>query len=119
MAYIYRPPKKKKNHKLTERRAERQLVYQSQKWQRLRAAYLAEHPTCEQCLAEGRVTPAMDVHHVRSFMSTNDPFERAALAFDYNNLRALCRACHTKEHSCAVYNECYIDKVHEDSQTEI
>ena len=98
MAYIYKPSKKAKKYKNESTRKERQLIYQSQKWQRLRAAYIAEHPLCEECLKQGKTTAAVDVHHVRSFMSTNDEFERAALAFDYSNLRALCRECHTREH---------------------
>ena len=98
MAYIYKPQKKAKKYKNENTRKERQLIYQTQKWQRLRAAYIAEHPLCEECLKQDKTTAAVDVHHVRSFMSTNDEFERAALAFDYSNLRALCRECHTREH---------------------
>ena len=58
-------------------------------WLRLRAAYLAEHPLCERCEAEGRAEPSVEVHHVRAFLGREDP-----LRLDGDNLQALCRPCH-------------------------
>ena len=36
-------------------------------------------------------TPAEDVHHIVSFMTTNDPLQRKSLAYDYDNLMSLCK----------------------------
>jgi 5-methylcytosine-specific restriction protein A len=33
------------------------------RWRRYRRSYLAAHPLCVRCLAEGRVEPATVVHH--------------------------------------------------------
>lgn len=51
-------------------------------WQRVRAAYLAEHPACARCGA-----PATDVHHVVPL--------RAGGTHDEANLQSLCRPCHS------------------------
>ena len=58
-------------------------------WQACRAAYLAEHPLCEECERQGRVTLAEEVHHVEGFVGLDD--ERR---LDGNNLEALCKRCH-------------------------
>lgn len=34
------------------------------RWCKIRAAYIAAHPLCEDCLAAGRITPVQEVHHV-------------------------------------------------------
>lgn len=99
MPTIYKPKKQQRKYSVDLTRKERQKVYQSVQWQRLRAAYLAEHPLCEDCRQRGKVTAADDVHHVRSFMTATDPGERMRLALDYGNLRALCKVCHQLEHN--------------------
>ena len=35
------------------------------KWLRLRRDVLTKHPICQRCEAEGRLTPATEVHHIR------------------------------------------------------
>ena len=59
-------------------------------WKRIRDKYAREHPLCERCLQEGRVTLMDEVHHILpvSRGGTNDP----------SNLMALCRSCHNKMH---------------------
>lgn len=61
-------------------------------WQRLRAAYIAEHPLCEECERKGSTVVADDVDHKRAFQGREDP-----LRLDWNNLRALCRTCHNQK----------------------
>jgi 5-methylcytosine-specific restriction protein A len=58
-----------------------------QTWRKVRDYYRATHPLCEQCLEQGRATPAQEVHHVKPLSQggTND----------YENLRALCCSCHS------------------------
>lgn len=74
-------------------------IYQTTQWQRLRLAKLVDSPLCEDCLKVGRTTEAIDVHHEISFMSVEDEAHRYRLAFDYGNLRSLCKQCHQKRHN--------------------
>ena len=98
MPTIYKIKKTKKPHVIDLKRKERQKIYQDVRWQRLRVAYLADHPLCEECLANGVTREAVDVHHVVSFMSA-EGVERIELALNYDNLRALCKECHQAEHN--------------------
>ena len=98
MPTIYKPKKCKRPNVIDLKRKERQKVYQDVRWQRLRVAYLADHPLCEECLANGITREAVDVHHVVSFM-TAEGVERIELALNYDNLRALCKECHQAEHN--------------------
>jgi 5-methylcytosine-specific restriction protein A len=58
------------------------------RWRRARAAYLARHPLCAACQAEGRVVPATVVDHVVPHRGD------AALFRDQANWAALCKPCH-------------------------
>jgi 5-methylcytosine-specific restriction protein A len=92
-------PKRKRRDRLSEpRRQERQEVYSNPLWYKLRTAKMMNNPLCEDCERKGIVTPATQVHHVVSFMSTDDPELRYKLAFDYDNLVSLCEVCHQKRH---------------------
>lgn len=83
----------------SERRKERIRIYSSERWKRLRLVKLYNDPLCERCLKVGKTVPADDVHHVVSFMSVDDPVGRRRLAYDYENLMSLCRACHNELHN--------------------
>ena len=37
------------------------------------------HPLCERCEKEGKVVPAIDVHHIISFMTGKTPLDKKAL----------------------------------------
>ncbi len=56
-------------------------------WQRIRAQYIAAHPLCERCLAEGKHTPVQEVHH-------KIPLSKGGTN-DYSNLMSLCTSCHS------------------------
>lgn len=43
--------------------------------------------------------PAEDIHHLTSFMSTDDPQQRLYLAYDFDNLMSLCKRCHQAIHN--------------------
>lgn len=58
-------------------------------WRKIRAAYVAEHPLCEDCEAEGRLTPVQEVHHIL-------PLSRGG-THDASNLRSLCKPCHSRQ----------------------
>ncbi len=68
----------------------RQLFYQSATWQRFRAAMLLEDPWCGRCAQEGRVEPAVDVHHRKPLA------ERPDLALEPSNAEPLCKPHHGK-----------------------
>lgn len=89
--------KKRPERKETDMRKLRQTAYQNKHWRKLRDTYLKEHPVCEECLKKGRVTPAQDVHHIKS------PFKGGEINYnlllDYHNLESLCKDCHGLLHS--------------------
>lgn len=74
-----------------------QLIHTGQ-WLRLRERRLTEHPACERCAAEGRITPAAEVHHVMPVEDALSVTEMRRRMFDYGNLRALCHECHVRAH---------------------
>jgi len=49
-----------------------------------------QHSLCEICLALGKTTPAEDIHHKDSFTNYSGNM-RLKVAYDYNNLIALCK----------------------------
>ena len=57
-------------------------------WKRIRDRYIKEHPLCEECRRQGRLTPAEEVHHVLplSHGGTNS----------MDNLMSLCTSCHSR-----------------------
>lgn len=57
------------------------------RWQAIRDGYIAEHPLCEQCRAEGRVTVAEEVHHISPLVLGG--------THDAENLMSLCKSCHS------------------------
>lgn len=79
-------------------RKKRQRIYQNPLWKRLRDAHLREHPLCEVCELEGRVTLAEDCHHWRSFTDKKNEMEMKTLAFDPRNIGSLCKVCHNRLH---------------------
>lgn len=98
MPTIYKQKKaKKKEKKLYEE--ERRKIYKSTRWRKLRELKIAQQPLCEMCLKEGKTTIAEDVHHIESFMSTDDPMRRMALAYDYENLMSICKMHHQMIHN--------------------
>ena len=67
-------------------------------WQQLRHRKFLANPVCEMCAAEGRVTPTEEVHHIKPVESGRDEAEMRRLAYDYDNLQSLCKACHAAVH---------------------
>ncbi len=58
-------------------------------WQARRVAQLARQPWCEDCLAEGEYTQAVDVHHEERHQGNPVVFARSPL-------RSCCKACHSR-----------------------
>lgn len=57
-------------------------------WQKVRARQLKKEPLCRDCLETGRVTEAIDVHHIVA-LSKGGP------RLDPANLMSLCKPCHS------------------------
>ena len=59
-------------------------------WKRIRDRYAREHPLCEMCKEDGRLTPTDEVHHIL-------PVSQGG-THDRSNLMSLCKSCHNKIH---------------------
>lgn len=70
-------------------------------WQQLRRRKFLANPVCEMCAAEGRATPTEEVHHIKPVESGKDEAEMRRLAYSFDNLQSLCKACHAAVHSRA------------------
>lgn len=69
-------------------------IIQSTRWRKVRNNFLRKHPTCERC---GKL--ATEVHHIKNLMMfRNDPLKMEMMAFDEENLQALCHDCHREVH---------------------
>ena len=83
-----------------------QRLLNDRRWRELRIAYLRQHPLCERCIREGKaagvpegyITPAIDVHHRVPVETAKTLQEMERLAYDWNNLEALCIPCHSRTH---------------------
>ena len=74
-------------------------IYNSREWKELRIAKLrSTDGLCEECMKQGIVTSARCVHHIVPIETARTKDEMKRLAFDVNNLRALCFACHARIH---------------------
>ena len=51
---------------------------------------------CQDCLAEGRYTPAEEVHHIIPLTPEN--IHSPSIALNPDNLVSLCRSCHKARH---------------------
>lgn len=69
------------------------------KWREIRRSVLTEHPLCQRCLADGRITAASEVHHIRPVEEAFTAAEKEQRMYDPGNLLSLCHACHVKVHT--------------------
>ena len=79
-----------------ERTPEAVAFYGSTRWKKCRKNYLSIHPICERCEKQGIISKADHVHHIVPLDSSSytDPMK----SLNYDNLEALCFACHQAEH---------------------
>lgn len=57
-------------------------------WKRIRDRHIKAHPLCEECLKQGELTTAEEVHHIL-------PLSRGGTHAD-SNLMSLCKSCHSR-----------------------
>ena len=69
-------------------------IYNSKKWKEIRKSYIEKHQLCECCGDEF----ATQVHHIKRFSTGKNKREIMKLAYDINNLMALCKHCHISKH---------------------
>lgn len=85
-------------------RSERNEVYATAAWRKLRLRALnAAGFLCVQCAEAGRTAAAEIVHHKQPWQAATGA-RRRELAFDFDNLQALCRDCHALAHTQAEPN---------------
>ena len=85
---------------------DKQEIYNSREWKDLRIQKLRTYPFCEQCIKDGEaigipggyIRSATCVHHIVPIETARTKDEMKRLAFDVNNLRSLCFACHARIH---------------------
>lgn len=73
-----------------------EAFYNSKKWRKVAASYKKQQGLCERCRARGLFVPAEIVHHREHL--TRDTMQDPRKAYGFENLEALCRDCHNKEH---------------------
>jgi 5-methylcytosine-specific restriction protein A len=61
------------------------------RWRKYRIIFLREHPLCEICLKEGKITQATDIDHRLPHRGDKKLF------WDESNLQALCHSCHSRK----------------------
>lgn len=89
----YRKRKRRKTNEIYNRsRPSRDKQYYSRQWQRVSKLYRQQHPLCEECERQGRITPAELVDHIVPVADGGD-------MWSWDNLQSLCAACHNKKHS--------------------
>ena len=84
----------------------------------LRQEYLRAHPLCERCKRDGLVRSAIDVHHKVPVESAHTIAEMEQLAYDWNNLQALCIPCHASIHKAERSHSKQAHKQREDDRLE-
>ena len=82
---VYRCDKHQREY-LDQWNRPRDIKYTGKMWRRHSRIFLSQHPVCERCGAPSELT-----HHIIR--------KREGGSDDFDNLEALCRACHEREHS--------------------
>lgn len=73
-------------------------IYNSREWKELRIRKMQANPICEMCHKQGIIKASHCVHHVVPIETAKTKEEMRRIAFDANNLMALCDDCHAKIH---------------------
>lgn len=60
-------------------------------WSRIRNAYFKEHPYCEICKQNGKLTVGEQIHHIKPIAEGGSN--------EWSNLMTLCRSCHSRLHA--------------------
>ena len=78
---------------------ERNLIYTSRRWRKLRQVVLAKHAgLCAECERHGLTTEADLVHHITPWKLGKTRADRNRLIWDIENLEPVCNSCHSSLH---------------------
>ena len=78
---------------------DKQRIYNSLEWHRLREAKLQINPLCERCQEQGYIVSATCVHHIVPIETARNFEEMQRLAFcAITGLQSLCYQCHSDIH---------------------
>ena len=95
-------PRLKDSQKKSDRRKEKQKLYNDTYYKKIRDWYIQTHCLCESCLKDGLITPSKDLHHIQSpfdyGLSKEESYRRLR---DEKNFIALCQYHHLCEHGLA------------------
>ena len=83
---------------MLKRSAEYKKLIQSRRWNLLRNEKLSKNAICENCLTNGLIAPATEVHHIIPIATGINSQHKKSLAYDSKNLQALCHKCHVQAH---------------------
>ena len=83
---------------MLKRSADYKKLIQSRRWVLLRNEKLSKNAICENCLTNGLITPAKEVHHITPIDTGINKEHKKQLAYNYSNLQALCKNCHVQAH---------------------
>ena len=83
---------------MLKRSADYKKLIQSRRWILLRNEKLSKNAICENCLTNGVIAPATEVHHIIPIDSGINKEHKKQLAYNYSNLQALCHKCHVQAH---------------------
>lgn len=84
--------------------------YKSQAWQNCRNSYMQMvGGLCEDCMKEGAIVPAEEVHHIKFI--TRDNINDPSITLNYSNLVAVCREHHRQRHSGRVKPRYSVDEL--------
>jgi 5-methylcytosine-specific restriction protein A len=82
----------RKRTQRTHENAERNRLYDTSRWRRLRELYFRHRPLCRMCESRGRIRAA----HVLDHIHGHGPDWRERF-WDVRGLQGLCRECHTEK----------------------
>ena len=95
-------PRLRDNYKKSDRRKEKQRLYNDTIYRKERDWYMMCHPICQLCEREGLITPSKDLHHIMSpheiGISKEEAYRRLR---DEKNFIAVCLYHHLCEHGLA------------------
>ena len=82
-----------------KQRKDKQDIYNSREWKELRIAKLrSTNGLCEECMKEGIVNGANQVHPIHPIEDSHSVQEMRKWAFMWENLQSLCPSCHAAIH---------------------
>ena len=66
-------------------------------WEKCSESYMnSVNGLCERCKRDGKLKPAKEVHHKVKLTPSN--VNNPTISLNWDNLEALCKECHMKEH---------------------